>query len=160
MNSQRKMEKSRLLILAICVTAFVFGFIVEHSFAQSQSSKIPIPQYGVFIFVQTIVENSEGQIVTYLASDKFSNVNTESLNFLLDSEATEKDPVITIGENKYQIIKRQQSIDHDKKSVIASTIIAQNQNDGLKQVARFAHDGYPVVEGDRVVSIWTFIRPM
>ena len=140
------MEKSRLLILAICA-AFVFGFIVEHSFAQSQSSKIPIPQYGVFIFVQTIVENSEGQIVTYLTSDKFTDVNTESLNFLLDSEVTEKDPVVSIGDNKYQVIKRKQTIDYDKKNVIASTIIARTENDVLKHVARFAHDGYPIVEG-------------
>ncbi len=153
------MKKNILFAIIATVAVFSFSFM-SYSYAQSQSSKIPIPEYGVFIFVQTIVENSEGQIVTYLASDKFSNVNTESLNFLLDSEATENDPVITIGDNKYQIIKRQQSIDHDKKSVIASTIISQNQKDGLKQVARFAHDGYPVVECDRVVSIWTFIRSM
>ena len=153
------MEKSRLLILAICA-AFVFGFIVEHSFAQSQSSKIPIPQYGVFIFVQTIVENSEGQIVTYLASDKFTDVNSKSLNILLDSEATEKDPVVSIGDDKYQVIKRKQTIDYDKKNVIASTMVMHNQNDDLKLVARFAHDGYPIVDGDRVISVWTFLRPI
>ncbi len=149
------------ILFAIIAIAAVFSFsFMSYSNAQSQPSKIPIPQYGVFIFVQTIVENSEGQIVTYLASDKFTYVDTESLNFLLDSEATENDPVLIIGDNKYQIIKRQQSVDYDKKSVIASTIITQNQNDVLKPVARFAHDGYPIVEGDRVVSIWTFIRPV
>jgi len=119
-----------------------------------------MPEYGVFIFVQTIIQNSEGQIVTYLASDKFTDVDTESLNFLLDSQATENDPVVSIDNNKYQIIKRKLTIDYDKKNVIASTIITQNQNDVLKPVARFAHDGYPIVEGDRVISIWTFIRPM
>jgi len=149
------------ILFAIIATAAVFSFsFMSYSYAQSQSSKIPIPQYGVFIFVQTIVKNSEGQIVTYLASDKFTDVNIESLNFLLDSLATENDPIVSIGDNKYQIIKRKKTIDYDKKNVIASTIITQNQNDILKQVARFAHDGYPIVEGDRVVSIWTFIRPV
>ncbi len=155
------MEKNSVFVLLICCGVFVLIFsFIEYSYAQSQSSQILLPDYGVFIFVQTIVQNSEGQIVTYLASDKFTDVDTESLNFLLDSLATEKDPVVSIGDNKYQIIERKQTIDYDKKNVIASTIITQNQKDGLKQIARFAHDGYPIVEGDRVVSIWTFIRPV
>jgi len=149
------------ILFAIIAIAAVFSLsFMSYSYAQSQSSKIPIPEYGAFIFVQTIVQNSEGQIVTYLASNKFTDVDTESLNFLLDSQATEKDPIVSIGDNKYQIIKREKTIDYDKENVIASTIITQNQNDVLKQVARFAHDGYPIVEGDRVVSIWTFIRPV
>ena len=153
------MKKNILFAIIAIVAVFSFSFI-SYSYAQSESSKISIPEYGVFIFVQTIIENSEGQIVTYLVSDKFTNVNPESLNFLLDSQVTENDPVITIGDSKYQVIKRQQSIDYDKKNVIASTLVMHNQNDELKLVARFAHDGYPIVEGDRVVSIWTFIRPM
>ena len=124
------MKKSIVIpsfLFAIVATAAVFSFsFMGYSYAQSQPSKIPIPEYGAFIFVQTIVQNSEGQIVTYLASDKFTDVNTESLNFLLDSLATENDPIVSIGDNKYQIIKRKQTIDYDKKNVIASTIIAQN----------------------------------
>ena len=151
----------KIILFSIIITATVITFsLMGYSYAQSQPSKIPIPQYGVFIFVQTIVENSEGQIVTYLTSDKFTNVNTESLKLLLDSEVTENDPIVSIGDNKYQVIKRKQTIDYDKKNVIASTIIARTENDVLKHVARFAHDGYPIVEGDRVVTIWTFIRPM
>ena len=149
------------ILFAMIATAAVFSFsFMSYSYAQSESSKIPIPQYGVFIFVQTIVENSEGQIVTYLASDKFTDVNSKSLNILLDSEATEKDPIVSIGDDKYQVIKRKQTIDYDKKNVIASTMVMHNQNDDLKLVARFAHDGYPIVDGDRVISVWTFLRPI
>jgi len=151
----------KIILFAIIATAAVFSFsFMSYSYAQSESSKIPIPQYGVFIFVQTIVENSEGQIVTYLASDKFTDVNSKSLNILLDSEATEKDPIVSIGDDKYQVIKRKQTIDYDKKNVIASTMVMHNQNDDLKLVARFAHDGYPIVDGDRVISVWTFLRPI
>jgi len=149
------------ILFAMIATEAVFSFsFMSYSYAQSESSKIPIPQYGVFIFVQTIVENSEGQIVTYLASDKFTDVNSKSLNILLDSEATEKDPIVSIGDDKYQVIKRKQTIDYDKNNVIASTMVMHNQNDDLKLVARFAHDGYPIVDGDRVISVWTFLRPI
>ena len=153
------MKKNILFAIIATVAVFSFSFM-SYSYAQSESSKIPIPQYGVFIFVQTIVENSEGQIVTYLASDKFTDVNSKSLNILLDSEATEKDPIVSIGDDKYQVIKRKQTIDYDKKNVIASTMVMHNQNDDLKLVARFAHDGYPIVDGDRVISVWTFLRPI
>ncbi len=153
------MKKNTLFVIITTLAVISFSFM-SYSYAQSESSKISIPHYGVLIFVQTIVENSEGQIVTYLASDKFTDVNSKSLNSLLDSEANEKDPIVSIGDEKYQVITRKQTIDYDKKNVIASTIMAQNQNGDLKQIARFAHDGYPIVEGDRVVSIWTFIRPV
>ena len=114
----------------------------------------------VFIFVQTIVENSDDQIVTYLTSDKFSDLNVRDLDTLLDSEVTENDPVITINGQKYQVIKRKLTINYDKENVIASTLLAHTLNDKLTIVARFAHDGYPIVSGDRVQSIWTFLRPL
>jgi len=44
--------------------------------------------------------------------------------------------------------------------VIASTILADSNVGKLTTVARFAHDGYPIVEGDKVHSIWTFLRPV
>ena len=108
------MKKNVLFVIITIVVVFSFSFM-SYSYAQSQSSKISIPEYGVFIFVQTLVENSEGQILTYLTSDKFADINIESLNFLIDSEASEKDPVVIIGDNKYQVITRQQSIVYDKK---------------------------------------------
>ena len=61
----------------------------------------------VFIFVQTIVENSEGQLVTYLASDKFTDIDQKGINSLLDTDANENDPIINIEEKKFQIIQRQ-----------------------------------------------------
>ena len=153
------MEKIRYLVLGICVAAFLFSFI-EYTDAQSESSKSIIPDEGVFIFVQTLVENSNGQIVTYLASDKFSDIRLQELESLLDAEESESDPVINIGDKKYQVIKRQLTITYDKENVIASTMMAHTQNDELSIVARFAHDGYPIVEGDIVRSVWTFIRPV
>jgi len=114
----------------------------------------------VFIFVQTIVENSDDQLVTYLTSDKFSDLDLRNLDILLDSEVSEKDPVITINGKKYQVIKRKITINYDKENVIASTLLAHTLNEKLIKVARFAHDGYPIVSGDKVQSIWTFLRPV
>ena len=138
----------------------IFSF-TNSSYGQSTEDENNfLSKTETFIFVQTLVENSDDQIVTYLTSDKFSDLNVRDLDILLDSEVTENDPVITINGQKYQVIKRKLTINYDKENVIASTLLAHTLNDKLTIVARFAHDGYPIVSGDRVQSIWTFLRPV
>ncbi len=87
-------------------------------------------------------------------------MNTVVLQKLLEKEASEMDPIIEINGEKFQVIKRKLSITYDKENVIASTILADSTEGALTTVARFAHDGYPIVEGDKVHSIWTFLRPV
>jgi len=99
-------------------------------------------------------------VVTYLTSDKFTDLNKAALQKLLDKEVSEKDPIIEINGEKFQVIKRKLTITYDKENVIASTILADSTEGVLTTVARFAHDGYPIVEGDKVHSIWTFLRPV
>jgi len=114
----------------------------------------------VFVFVQTVVENPDGQLVTYLTSDKFTDLDSAALDTLIQVEQSEDDPIITIDDQKFQIIQRFVRNTHDRESVIASTIIVHEQNNIITPVARFAHDGYPTSEGDIVTSAWTFIVPV
>jgi len=139
---------------------FIASFTIL-SFAQS-SANLPefFSERDTFVFVQTLLENADGQVVTYLTSDKFTDLNTVALQKLLDKEVSEKDPIIEINGEKFQVIKRKLSITYDKENVIASTILADSDDNKLTTVARFAHDGYPIVEGDKVHSIWTFLRPV
>ncbi len=147
------------LIFSLFILVSILS-LTSDSYAQSRFPFVPItPQYGVITFVQTFVYNSEGQLVAYLASDKFSDINLGALNVLLNSEATENDPIITINDNKLQITQRQKTVPYDKDNVIASTVLADKNNDTLTMVLRFAHDGYPIRDGEKVVSVWTFIRP-
>ncbi len=39
-------------------------------------------------------------------------------------------------------------------------MLAHSQSGALKTVARFAHDGYPIIPGDKVQSVWTFLKPV
>ena len=146
------------------VTSFLIlvsiPYMTSYSYAQERFPFIPIPiEYPVITFVQSFLYNSDGQLITYLASDKFSDINLGALNRLLNSEANENDPIITINDKKFQIIQRELTVTYDKDNVIASTIMAYPINDTLTMVIRFAHDGYPIREGEKVVSVWTFIRP-
>jgi hypothetical protein len=116
---------------------------------------------GLFIFVQTTVRNSDGQLVVYLESSKFTDLNLELLGSFLDFEATRgNDPIITISGEEYQVIRRVQSKTFTSEDLVASTILSDNKDGQLVMLARFAHDGYPVSQGDTLESMWTFIRPV
>ncbi len=114
---------------------------------------------GLLIFVQTTVRNSEGQLVTYLESSKFTHLDLESLGPFLDFEASRgNDPIVTINEKEYQVIRRIQTKTFEGDDLIASTLLSDTVNGKTTIIARFAHDGYPVSSGDTLESIWTFVR--
>jgi len=148
------------LLTGLIVTISI-PVMMEYSYAQTTDANTQISfEYGTFIFVQTFLENSNGQVIAYLTSDKFTDLDSPELDKLLDSEVSASDPIITINDQKFQLIKRKLVITYDKENVIASTILARTSEDTLNLVARFAHDGYPIVSGDKVHSIWTFLRPI
>ncbi len=115
----------------------------------------------IFIFVQTSLRNSDGQLITYLESSKFTNVNPPALDSFLDFEASRgNDPIVTIDDQQYQIIRRVQTQLFDSKELVASTNLYDNLDGDLLLLARFAHDGYTTIPGDTLESMWTFIRPV
>ncbi|MDH3277294.1 MAG: hypothetical protein OEL77_07080 [Nitrosopumilus sp.] len=116
---------------------------------------------GVFIFVQTSVRNSEGQLVVYLESSKFTNLNLEMMESFLDLEASiGNDPIVTINEKEYQVIRRVHSMIFPTEDFVASTNLSDNIDGQIIHLARFAHDGYTVSAGDSMESMWTFVRPV
>jgi len=115
----------------------------------------------IFVFVQTTIRNSDGSLVVYLESSKFTNLNATALESFLDYEATRgNDPIITINEEQYQVIRRVQSQSFDSQGLVASTILYDNVNGKPILLARFTHDGYSTIPGDTIESIWTFVRPV
>ena len=113
----------------------------------------------IFILVQTVVRNSDGSLIAYLESTKFTDLNLSSLESFLDFETSRgNDPTITIGENEFQVIRRVQSQSFDSEELSASTILFDNVGEKPLVLARFTHDGYSVVPGDTMESIWTFVR--
>lgn len=115
---------------------------------------------GVFVFVQSTLRDSEGTLVAYLESTKFTNIDRHSLDAFLDHEASRGvDPVVEIEGKEYQVIRRAQAQAFDDHGLVASTILSDRIDGKITQLARFAHDGYPTAPGDTLESIWTFLRP-
>ena len=142
------------------IFASVFFLIVISAANYSQAYQTDIDK-GLLILVQTTIRNSDGQLVTYLESSKFTDLNLKLLGPFLDREtARANDPTVTINEKEYQVIRRVQSKTFPSEDLVASTILSDTLDGKLTMLARFAHDGYPVSQGDTLESMWTFIRPV
>jgi len=142
------------------ILASVFFLIVISATNYSQAYQTDIDK-GLLIFVQTTIRNSDGQLVTYLESSKFTDLNLELFGPFLDFEtARANDPTVTINEKEYQVIRRVQTKTFPSEDLVASTILSDTIDGKLTKLARFAHDGYPVSAGDTLESMWTFIRPV
>ncbi len=141
------------------ILASLFFLVIISLTNYSQAYQTDI-EAGLFIFVQTTIRNSDGQLVTYLESSKFTNLNLKLLGPFLDFEtARANDPVVTINGEEFQVIRRVQSKTFPSEDLVASTILSDTIDGKLTMLARFAHDGYPVSSGDTLESMWTFIRP-
>jgi len=134
-----------VLLVAISFTSF--------SYAQTSL------ETGIFISVQSELRNSDGQLITFLESSKFTHLNLPSLYDFLDFEASlGSDPIVTIDGKNYQVIQRTRTITFDSDSVIGSTNLSDSLDGAEILLARFTHDGFPVVPGDSLKSTWTFVR--
>ncbi len=141
------------------ILASLFFLVIISLTNYSQAYQTDIED-GNFIFVQTTVRNSDGQLIVYLESSKFTDLNLELLGSFLDYEASRgNDPIVTINGEVYQVIRRVQSKTFPSEDLVASTILSDTADGKLSMIARFAHDGYPVSPGDTLESMWTFIRP-
>jgi len=146
-----------LKLRIILVGLFFLVIISLTNYSQAYQTDI---EDGLFIFVQTTIRNSDGQLVTYLESSKFTDLNLELLGLFLDFEASRgNDPIVTINGEEYQVIRRVQTKTFSSGDLVASTILSDTIDGKLTMLARFAHDGYPVSPGDTLESMWTFIRP-
>ena len=138
------------------VLLFVVGIsFTSFSYAQTQTSL----EEGLFISVQSELRNSDGQLIAFLESSKFTDLNVPALYDFLDFEVSVgNDPILTINDKNYQIIQRTRTITFDSDSVVGSTNLSDNLDGQVVHLARFAHDGLVVVSGDSLKSTWTFVR--
>ncbi len=144
------MNKCFLLIFFV----FILGITFQYS-VQETDGDLPVAS------VEIIVRNSEGQLVTFLTSDSFVILNSEKFqDFVIKESNSEKDPIVDVDGNKYQKITRTKSFTFNAEEVIASTILADFEGQTLYAYGYFQHDGYPVSTGDKLTTIWTFLRPV
>lgn len=130
-------------------------------------SLVPIflPSYAqtsdTTIFVQHILRDSDGNLVTSFEATKIGYIQQSALTKFLDAESNSNDPIMMIKNQKMQIIERQGTINFDSDNVISDTTLNTPLESGqIVTLIRLIHDGIPVIPGDELITIWTFIRPV
>lgn len=133
------------------------GFGVSHA----QEPQDITDQKQIYIYVQIYVRDSAGNLVTYITSDRFTDINYNALDVFLNHEAlVGSATVYDIGDKKFQLIQRSKSVQPEGFGFVASTVLDIIDNAGSVSLARFANDGYYVMSGDKVTQVWTFFRQL
>ena len=140
------------LLLGVII-AFVLMVSFSNSYAQT-------PQNNMAIQVQIRVENSDGQLISYLETNKVIVTDYASLNALLDTNAPIlHKKMVTLGDQKYELIKATDVLVHTSPTIVSENFISMTSGGKTQLLALADHDGYPVVKGDRVTTYWTILRP-
>ncbi len=141
----------------ILLISMIFSIIVisSNSYAQDSSD----PSRDVYIFVQTFVRDSDGNLVHYFENDKFTDKNLAALDVFLDSEASRGNaPTYDIEGKKFQLVQRSKVLEIDSFQLVASTKLEDAENPVSASLVRYAHDGYFLTPGDELTQVWTFFR--
>ena len=135
----------KFLLISIIILSV---FVIPAAFAESTP----------YIFVQIIHRDSNGNLISYLQSDKMTSIDLPALNYLLDEESSEKDPIYNIDGKKLQVITRQFVETRDSQDLLANTQLLVDVNNIEVMAVRFIHDGFRIISGDTITTVWSFAR--
>ena len=129
------------------------------------SSETSKSDLRIYIFVQVVQRDSNGNLVSFIQSDKMTDINPNVLNYYVDSRAQLMDiPVYDFGGQLVQAYGEKFTTTQEIKDITASTLLVvemptENSNDVERQLAaRFAHDGIIMEPGDIMETHWFIAR--
>ena len=156
----------------ILSTIFLLSILPIISISTAQDiipseSHIPIIQRDVlpvYPFVQIVHRDSNDNLLAYIESDRLAAIDKETIIAVMDHQSTLGlgDPVYKIGKDQVQVIVRQQTINIEKESFYADTIliggIGLAEDEESTIVLRCNHDGFIALPGDQITYYRNFIR--
>lgn len=148
-----------LASLLIIPGSFAFG---EKLSTSTPDDDVP----DVYLFAQIFHRNSDGKLLSYVVSDKFTDFDPVTVGVYMDALGTvNKFPVYQVGEYRIEVFGEKYLHHQKTMNLTASSLFVllfSDFEDGSepqsKLAARFAHDGFMLTPGDTVLSIWNFAR--
>ena len=139
----------------LCIfSIIVFSVFSTEVFAQ------PVPGDDIFyMFVQVTLRNSDGDLVTYMESDKLFDVDKKIIGDSLDyfSSSTEI-PIFQLNDVKFQVFILETVTEFDSSTMFANAYYNVTIDEQTHPAARFQFDGFLTSPGDEATAIWTFAR--
>ena len=139
----------------LCIfSIIVFSVFSTEVFAQ------PVPEDDIFyMFVQVTLRNSDGDLVTYMESDKLFDVDKKIIGDSLDYfSSSTKIPIFQLNDVKFQVFILETVTEFDSSTMFANAYYNVTIDEQTHPAARFQFDGFLTSPGDEATAIWTFAR--
>ena len=139
----------------LCIfSIIVFSVFSTEVFAQ------PVPGDDIFyMFVQVTLRNSDGDLITYMESDKLFDVDKKIIGDSLDYFSSSMEiPIFQLNDVKFQVFILETVTEFDSSTMFANAYYNVTIDEQTHPAARFQFDGLLTSPGDEATVIWTFAR--
>ena len=138
----------------------IFSIIVFSVFSSEAFAQISQPEDGIFfMFVQVTLRNSDGNLVTYMESNKFFDVDKKIINDSLDHFSSSMEiPIFELNNTKFQIFIIESTTEFDSSTMFTNVYYNVTIDDRTYSAARFQFDSFLTSPGDEVTAVWTIAR--
>ena len=139
----------------LCIfSIIVFSVFSTEVFAQ------PVPEDDIFyMFVQVTLRNSDGDLVTYMESDKLFDVDRKIIGDSLDHFSSSMEiPIFQLNDVKFQVFIVETVTEFDSSTMFANAYYNVTIDEQTHPAARFQFDGFLTSPGDEITAIWTFAK--
>jgi len=139
----------------LCIfSIIVFSVFSTEVFAQ------PVPGDDIFfMFIQITLRNSDGELVTYMESDKLINIDRKIINDSLDHiSSSVKIPIFELNDVKFQVFIIETITEFDSSTMYANAYYNVTTDEQTYSAAKFRFDSYLTSPGDESTVIWTIAR--
>ena len=139
----------------LCIfSIIVFSVFSTEVFAQ------PVPEDDIFfMFIQITLRNSDGELVTYMESDKLVNIDRKIINDSLDHISSNVEiPIFELNDVKFQVFIIETITEFDSSTMYANAYYNVTTDEQTYSAAKFRFDSYLTSPGDESTVIWTIAR--
>ena len=144
------------VLLVLCV----FSIIVLSVFSSEAFAQMPQAENNIFfMFVQVTLRNSDGNLVTYMESNKLFDVDKKIINDSLDHFSSSMEiPIFELNNTKFQVFIIESMTEFDSSTMFANAYYNVTIDDRTYSAARFQFDSFLTSPGDEVTAVWTIAR--
>ena len=139
----------------LCIfSIIIFSVFSTEVFAQ------PVPGDDIFfMFVQVTLRNSDGELVTYMESDKLVNVDRKIINDSLDHISSSVEiPIFELNDVKFQVFIIETITEFDSSTMYSNAYYNVTTTEQTYSAAKFQFDSFLTSPGDEVTAVWTIAR--
>jgi len=139
----------------LCIfSIIVFSVFSTEVFAQ------PVPGDDIFsMFIQVTLRNSDGELVTYMESDKLVNIDRKIINDSLDHISSNVEiPIFELNNVKFQVFIVETITEFDSSTMYANAFYNVTIDEQTYSAAKFHFDSFLTSPGDESTVIWTIAR--